>query len=175
MKNKKGYLLSHSYRKNSLLENIIKLILFSSTFAYLFSLLINIFFITGEANNFSLGFGNDEKLLDDEETDGFSSSPSFEVYEKIEVNQGMFIATRQAANTFYHQVAPSKTVTIHRDLVKVHDFPITKITKSATFLDTFMAFSRKTLVMRVNWRGTMSTLVQLIAPLHTFWSILGNA
>ncbi|KAK4360442.1 hypothetical protein RND71_019394 [Anisodus tanguticus] len=60
-----------------------------------------------EPNNFSLGFGNDN-FLDDEDTDGFSNSPSFEVYEKIEVNQGMFIATRQAANTFYHQVAPSK-------------------------------------------------------------------
>ncbi|KAK6796515.1 hypothetical protein RDI58_004216 [Solanum bulbocastanum] len=125
-----------------------------------------------EANNFSLGFGNDDNFLDDEETDGFSSSPSFEVYEKIEVNQGMFIATRQVANTFYHQVAPSKTVTIHRDMVTMHDFPIRKITKSATFLDTFMAFSRKTLsgvVMRVN------TLVELIAPLHAFWTILGNA
>ncbi|XP_010315723.2 NAC domain-containing protein 54-like [Solanum lycopersicum] len=125
-----------------------------------------------EANNFSLGFGNDDNFLDDEETDGFSSSPSFEVYEKIEVNQGMFIATRQVANTFYHQVAPSKTVTIHRDMVTMHDFPIRKITKSATFLDTFMAFSRKTLsrvVMRVN------TLVELIAPLHTFWTILENA
>lgn len=131
-----------------------------------------------EENNFSLGFGNDEHLLDDEDTDGFSSSPSFEVYEKIEVNQGMFIATRQAANTFYLQVAPSKTVTIHRDLVKVHDFPIRKITKSATFLETFMALSRKTLlgvVMRVNWRGTVNSLVELIAPLQTFWSILGNA
>ncbi|MCE3049234.1 hypothetical protein HAX54_044444, partial [Datura stramonium] len=107
-----------------------------------------------ETNNFSLGFGNDN-FLDDEDTDGFSSSPSFEVYEKIEVNQGMFIATRQAANTFYHQVAPSKTVTIHRDLVTVHDFPIRKMPKS--FLDTFMAFSRKTLsgfVMKVNWMGT---------------------
>ncbi|PHT89124.1 NAC domain-containing protein 53 [Capsicum annuum] len=136
-----------------------------------------------EANNFSLGFSNDDNLLDDEDTDGFSSSPSFEVYEKIELSQGMFIATRQAANTFYHQVAPSKTVAIHRDLVTtVHDLPIRKITKSATFLDTFMEFSRKTLsgvvmkVTRSNWRGTvLSTLVELIALLHTFWSMLGNA
>ncbi|KAJ8544731.1 hypothetical protein K7X08_017314 [Anisodus acutangulus] len=138
-------------------------------------------FTETEANNFSLGFDN-ENFLDDEDTDGFSNSPGFEVYEKIEVNQGMFIATRQAANTFYHQVAPSKTVTIHTDLATVHDFPIRKIPKNATFLDTFMAFSWKTLsgvvmsvMTRPNWRGTVNTLVELIAPLHTFWSILGNA
>nr|XP_016505053.1 PREDICTED: NAC domain-containing protein 86-like [Nicotiana tabacum] len=124
-----------------------------------------------EANNFSLGFGNDS-FLDDEETDGF------EVYEKIEVRQlGLFVATRQAANTFYHQVVPSKTVTVHRDLE--HDFPIRKIQENATLLDTFMAFSRKTLsgVMRVTrpWKGKVSTWVDMIAPLYTFWSILGNA
>ncbi|CAN4105408.1 unnamed protein product [Withania somnifera] len=134
-----------------------------------------------EGNNFYLRFGNDN-VLDDEDTDGFSSSPSFEVYEKIEVNQGMFIATRQAANTFYHQVAPSKTLTINRDLVNtVHDFPIRKIAKSSTFLDTFVACSRKTLsrvvmkVTRPNWRGTVSTLMEWVASLHAFWSILGNA
>ncbi|XP_009765145.1 NAC domain-containing protein 54 [Nicotiana tabacum] len=133
-----------------------------------------------EANNFSLGFGNDS-FLNDEDTDGFSNSPSFEVYEKIEVSQGLFVATRQAANTFYHQVVPSKTVTVHRDLVPVlvHDFPIRKIQENATLLDTFMAFSRKTLsgVMRVTrpWKGKVSTLVHMIAPLYTFWSILGIA
>ncbi|CAN4078432.1 unnamed protein product [Withania somnifera] len=121
-----------------------------------------------EANNFSIGFGNDnngnDNLLDDGDmTDGFSSSPSFEVYEKIQVNHGFFIATRQASNTFYHQVAPSRTLKVHRNLVSFHDFP-----KNGTSLDNIV-----TKVTRP-WTTTMRTLVAMVAMLQTFWIYIGG-
>ncbi|KAK4360888.1 hypothetical protein RND71_019840 [Anisodus tanguticus] len=115
--------------------------------------------------NFSIGFDNNanDNLLDDGDTDGFSNSSSFEVYGKIEVNHGFFIATRQAAKTFYQQVTPSRTLKIHRNLVTVHDFPIYK-----TFLDNFV-----TKVTRP-WTTSMRTLVGVIAILQTLWIYIGE-
>ncbi|XP_006348211.1 NAC domain-containing protein 86-like [Solanum tuberosum] len=102
-----------------------------------------------EANNFSIGFDN---FLDN---DGFSNSPSFEVYEKVEVNHGFFIATRQASKTFYHQVTPSRTLKIHKNLVPLHDFPKNSINNFVTR----------------PWTTTMRTLV---AILQTFWIYFGE-
>ncbi|XP_059285693.1 NAC domain-containing protein 54-like isoform X1 [Lycium ferocissimum] len=127
-------------------------------------------------NNFSIGFDNsaNDNSLYDGDTDGFSNSPSFEVYEKIEVNHGFFIATRQATKTFYHHVAPSRTLRIHRNLVTVHDFPIynieksdskSTITKDKTFLDNFVTRP---------WTTTMRTLVGMVAILQTFWVYIGE-
>ncbi|XP_055805214.1 NAC domain-containing protein 54-like isoform X2 [Solanum dulcamara] len=104
-----------------------------------------------EANNFSIGF---DKLWDnDGDIDGFSNSPSFEVYEKIEVNHGFFIATRQASKTFYHQVTPSRTLKIHKNLVPLHDFPKTSLHNFVT----------------TPWTTTMRTLVGMVAILQIFW------
>ncbi|KAL8532274.1 hypothetical protein ACS0TY_008756 [Phlomoides rotata] len=38
---------------------------------------------------------------------------NFEVFEKVEINHGLLVSTRQAPNTFYHKVVPSKTVRVH--------------------------------------------------------------
>ncbi|CAN4083712.1 unnamed protein product [Withania somnifera] len=121
-----------------------------------------------EANNFSIGFDNDnngnDNLLDDGDmTDGFSSSPSFEVYEKIEVNHGFFIATRKASNTFYHQVTPSRTLKIHRNLVPLHNFPKNRMSR-----DNFVT------KVTIPWTTTMRTLVAMIAILQTFWIYIGK-
>lgn len=116
-----------------------------------------------EANNFSMGFGNDNLLGDGDVTDGFSSCPSFQVYGKIEVNHGFFIATRQASKTFYHQVTPSRTLTIHRNLVPLHDFP-----KNRAPHDNFV-----TKVTRP-WTTTMRTLVGMVAILQTLWLYVGE-
>ncbi|PHT90842.1 NAC domain-containing protein 53 [Capsicum annuum] len=116
-----------------------------------------------EANNFSMGFGNDNLLGDGDVTDGFSSCPSFQVYGKIEVNHGFFIATRQASKTFYHQVTPSRTLTIHRNLVPLHDFP-----KNRAPHDNFV-----TKVTRP-WTTTMRTLVSMVAILQTLWLYVGE-
>ncbi|GFP82401.1 NAC domain-containing protein 45 [Phtheirospermum japonicum] len=56
---------------------------------------------------------HDHNFLDDKDIDDFSSTPNFEVYEKIEINHGLFVSTRQASKTFYHRVVPSKTVQVH--------------------------------------------------------------
>ncbi|XP_009598687.1 NAC domain-containing protein 54-like [Nicotiana tomentosiformis] len=98
-------------------------------------------------------------------TEDFSSEfgNDFEVYEKIEVNHRMFIATQQAAKTFYHQVVPSTTVTVHRNLVKSD---LVKIPQNTPFFDCFL---RKKLLITRPWLGAVSTLVGVIALLHAFW------
>ncbi|CAN1123030.1 NAC domain-containing protein 54 [Linum perenne] len=78
-----------------------------------------------QLDNDGLGFINDsddvynslEFIVDDEPStnghdDIVASSPSFEVVEEVKVNQGLFISTRQAANTFFHQLVPSQTLKI---------------------------------------------------------------
>ncbi|XP_009625360.1 NAC domain-containing protein 86-like [Nicotiana tomentosiformis] len=130
-----------------------------------------------ETNNFSIGFGNDKLLDDGNMTDGLSNSPSFEVYEKIEVNHGFFIATRQTAKTFYHQLTPSTTLRIHRNLVTVHDLPLyigkfsdsIAIPKERNFYDNFVKKVTRP------WTTTMRTLVSMVAFLHTFfWICFGE-
>ncbi|XP_022990012.1 NAC domain-containing protein 86-like [Cucurbita maxima] len=75
---------------------------------------------SGQMNDFSLTFINE----DDSNANNFvmegsgnsivnySSSPSFEVVEEIKVNHGLFISTRQVAETFFHQTMPSETVKV---------------------------------------------------------------
>lgn len=74
-------------------------------------------FNESELNDFSLGFIEDEPNEDNtrstNEDGGFASSPSFQVVEEIKVNHGMFVSTRQAADTFFHQILPSQTVEVH--------------------------------------------------------------
>ncbi|TXG69839.1 hypothetical protein EZV62_004774 [Acer yangbiense] len=77
-------------------------------------------FDDSDINDFSLGFIDDDQLddqnrLDDDHdnADGFASSPSFEVVEEIKINHGMFVSTRQVADTFFHQIVPSQTVQVH--------------------------------------------------------------
>ncbi|CAH9148024.1 unnamed protein product [Cuscuta epithymum] len=72
---------------------------------------------------------------------GFCDSPTLEVFEKVEVKHGMFVATRQAATTLYHQVIPSTTVRIYRNLVPFPAIAGDKFEAGADFV------SRKKLVM----------------------------
>ncbi|WVY91020.1 hypothetical protein V8G54_036534 [Vigna mungo] len=78
-----------------------------------------------EINDFSLGFINDddstEKLTEDGNKDDYSSSPSFEVVEEIKVNRGMFVSTRQVAETFFQQMVPSQTVQVQLNTVMAHN------------------------------------------------------
>ncbi|MCL7046988.1 hypothetical protein MKW94_022343 [Papaver nudicaule] len=83
------------------------------------------------SNDFSLGFVNDDPdnygiTSEGGTTDELSSMPTFEVYEKIEFKHGMFVASHQIADTFYHQMEPSKTITVHLNQVTSHNFPIMK-------------------------------------------------
>ncbi|KAI3831021.1 hypothetical protein MKX03_011628 [Papaver bracteatum] len=83
------------------------------------------------SNDFSNGFANDDPenngiTSERGTTDEFMSMPTFEVYEKIEFKHGMFVSSHQVADTFYHQMEPSKTVTVHLNQVTAHNFQIMK-------------------------------------------------
>nr|GMD56394.1 NAC domain-containing protein 86-like [Ipomoea batatas] len=132
-----------------------------------------------DINDFSLGFDNDHNANNDNNNflEDFSDSPSFEVYEKVEVKHGMFIASRQAAKTLYHQVVPSTTVRIHRNLL-VPMQAATNNNNNNIVLDKFIAFSRKMLIGIIKltrpWGRMVSTLVGVIAILHTCWVYFGE-
>ncbi|KAK7841424.1 nac domain-containing protein 45 [Quercus suber] len=107
-------------------------------------------FNDSEMNNFQLGFIDEpnENFLDDGNLEDYSSSPSFEVIEEVKVNHGMFISTRQVAETFFQQIVPSQTVKVHLNPVLVSSFSIEKedaqITAEnrASLLRKFKAFAR---------------------------------
>ncbi|XP_073278509.1 NAC domain-containing protein 54-like [Primulina huaijiensis] len=85
---------------------------------------------------------SDNFLVDDDgDMDDFSSTPNFDMYEKIQINHGLLISTRQASETFYYKVVPSKTVRVHHNPMAFHQFPITR-SKSSGLCDKFVSFSR---------------------------------
>lgn len=52
-----------------------------------------------------------ENFIDDGNID-YSNSTGFEVVEETKVSHGMFVSTRQVADTFFHQITPSQTVKV---------------------------------------------------------------
>lgn len=101
---------------------------------------------TAPANDNGIG----DNFLDDGDIDDFSSTPNFEVYEKVEINHGLLVSTRQAPKTFYHKVVPSKTVQVHINPTMMHQFPLTKsgsITtpKNGSLSEKFASVSRNML------------------------------
>ncbi|ESR43645.1 hypothetical protein CICLE_v10011293mg [Citrus x clementina] len=98
-------------------------------------------FNDSELNDFSLGFIDDEpnkNHLEEEIGDGtLASSPSFEVVEEIKVNHGMFVSTRQAADTFFHQIVPSQIVQVQLNRAEVAN-NLSINAKAEKFTGTFM-------------------------------------
>ncbi|XP_004289565.1 PREDICTED: NAC domain-containing protein 86 isoform X2 [Fragaria vesca subsp. vesca] len=144
-------------------------------------------FNDGETNDFSLGFINDdpdENFLQDGniETD-YSSSPSFEVIEEIQVNHGMFVSTRQVADTFFHQIMPSETVKVHLNPVLVHSYLVEKVDDAqqnskntrGSFFEMFKEFVMEKfvgVVISMNpWRKMASAMVCAVTLLlmHTIY------
>ncbi|KAL4352908.1 hypothetical protein GQ457_06G026270 [Hibiscus cannabinus] len=71
----------------------------------------------------SHGFIDDEDFLDEDNMEADPTiSPSYEVVEDIKINRGMFVSTRQIANTFFHQTLPSQTVKVHRNPITATSF-----------------------------------------------------
>ncbi|KAF8398823.1 hypothetical protein HHK36_014683 [Tetracentron sinense] len=136
-----------------------------------------------EINDLPLEFVNDPNAFfseDGDHEDDFSSTPSFEIYEKIEVNHGMFISTRQVAETFFHQIKPSKTVKVRLNSEIMQNFPIaktnaTKFQTRSSFFSKFKAFESDKFMEITNsmkpWRGsffineTMKTIIQIVLAL----------
>ena len=99
-----------------------------------------------EMNSFPLGFINNEpneNFLDDGNLEDYSGSPSFEVIEEIKVNHGMFISTRQVAETFFLQIVPSQTVKVHVNPVMMSSFSIEKADAQITTENNRGSFFRK--------------------------------
>ncbi|XVF71023.1 hypothetical protein PTKIN_Ptkin12aG0001400 [Pterospermum kingtungense] len=82
-------------------------------------------FNDSEIEDFPQGFLEDDPnghFLDEGNMDDLASSPSFEVVEDIKVNHGMFVSTRQVANTFFHQTVPSQIVKVHQNPMTATSF-----------------------------------------------------
>lgn len=118
--------------------------------------------------------------------DDFSSNPNFEeVFEKIEVSHGLLISTRQNAETFYHQLVPSKTVRVDHHLhpmMLVHDF---KFKKSADYYcNTKRSYSNKFATILIGiiikslknpWTKTLGTFASVMAVLiNAYWICYGE-
>ncbi|XP_050227889.1 NAC domain-containing protein 54-like isoform X2 [Mercurialis annua] len=80
-----------------------------------------------DTDDYSLEFINDDANANFD----LASSPSFEVVEEIKVNHGMFVSTRQASETFFHQLVPSETVKIHLNPEITQNFSIQKLEMQA--------------------------------------------
>ncbi|KAI3417472.1 NAC domain-containing protein [Psidium guajava] len=68
-----------------------------------------------ERGDFPLDFISEDRngdFLDDGHVDDYSNSLSFEIVEEVKVNHGMFVATRQAAETIFHPMVPSQVVKV---------------------------------------------------------------
>ncbi|KAG8485177.1 hypothetical protein CXB51_021568 [Gossypium anomalum] len=79
-----------------------------------------------EMEDFTHGFidddPNDHHFLDEGNMDDLTTSASFELVEDIKINHGMFVSTRQVANTFFHQTLPSQTVQVHQNAMTPTSF-----------------------------------------------------
>ena len=145
---------------------------------------------TDQTNDeFSLGFINgdpNENFVDDGNMDDYSSSPSFEVFEEIKVNHGLFVSTRQVAETFFHQLVPSQTVQVHLNPVLLlgNNFLVEKSshsnsqTKSNTSTEDFLnstkliAFAKAKLVettkaLKLAWWTIVSAIICTISLVLT--------
>ncbi|CBI27341.3 unnamed protein product, partial [Vitis vinifera] len=140
-----------------------------------------------ELNDFPLGFINDdpnENFIEDGNEDDFSNTQSFEVFEKIEVNHGMFVSTRQVAETFFHQIEPSQTVKVHLNPVITNNLSIensgTQIRSKSgsSFFRKFKAFGRGKFIGITKsiepCRNIANTITGIVAFLLTCCVYLGE-
>ncbi|XVF31550.1 hypothetical protein REPUB_Repub17cG0000300 [Reevesia pubescens] len=107
-----------------------------------------------EIEDFPQGFMDDdpnEPFLDQGNMEDLTSSPSFEVVEDIKISHGMFVSTRQVANTFFHQTVPSQTVRVHQNPMTATSFQFqmgkaesdeARYDKGNSFFRKFNAFAR---------------------------------
>lgn len=67
--------------------------------------------------------------------DDFVSTPSFDVYEKVEVSHGLCVTSPNVAETFFHKVEPSNTVSIHMNPIGADELlaPKSEITRKCRY------------------------------------------
>ncbi|KAK9062127.1 hypothetical protein SSX86_019312 [Deinandra increscens subsp. villosa] len=116
-------------------------------------------------DQFSLGFvkedhnnSNDNFLdVEDGDLDDFTTTPSFEIYEKTKVSHGLIVSTGQVSKTFFHQIVPSQTVKVQLNPGIIYDHP--KPNKRVIY-DEFAIE-----VTTTSSKKTMSPLVNLVSLL----------
>ncbi|XP_038875380.1 NAC domain-containing protein 86 [Benincasa hispida] len=115
--------------------------------------------ISGDMNDFSLAFINEDvPNANNYDMEGsgntmanYSISPSFEVVEEIKVNHGLFISTRQVAETFFHQTMPSETVKVQNlnsnfmapNFISLHEKTPQKTASFSSLKNPWNNFQRK--------------------------------
>ncbi|PWA67250.1 No apical meristem (NAM) protein [Artemisia annua] len=78
-------------------------------------------------DHFSLGLtaedhnNSNENFLDESDLDDFTTTPSFEIFEKTKVSHGLIVSTRQVSKTYFHQVVPSQTVKVQLNPGMLYD------------------------------------------------------
>ncbi|KAJ6861615.1 hypothetical protein NC651_037626 [Populus alba x Populus x berolinensis] len=135
-----------------------------------------------DSEDFSLGFINDEPnddtFIDESNVDDLTSSPSFEVVEDIKVNHGLFVSTRQATETFFHQLVPSQTVKIYLNpAVVTGNFSIEKADSTKSYgKETTISAAKETFVgskssVQYPWRNLARNVACLIVIIlmHCFY------
>ncbi|XP_054819639.1 NAC domain-containing protein 54-like isoform X2 [Prosopis cineraria] len=98
-----------------------------------------------DINDISLEFINEDDTNEnfiDEEGD-YSSSPSFEVVEEVKVSHGMFVSTRQVADTFFHQIVPSQTLKVHLNpVIMAHNYHSVESIDTVSFFRNLKACAK---------------------------------
>ncbi|KAI8540959.1 hypothetical protein RHMOL_Rhmol08G0025400 [Rhododendron molle] len=120
-----------------------------------------------DENDFPFGFTDDnpdENFL----VDDLSSSPDFEFDEKIEVNHGMLVSTRQVSETFFHQTVPSETVKVYLNPSAKTDSPTKH--KNGNSSEN----SKRSKGIMKPWRKTMSLAIGVVAFLWTYFLCFGE-
>lgn len=129
-----------------------------------------------EINDFSLGFMNNDP---NEFLENYDDDTNFDVFEKIEVNHGMFVSTRQVAETCFHQIVPSKTVQVHLNTVMTSKFEDEEKSRSrSSFFSKLNACSRSKFMgssKAMNpWKEISRNIICIIAWLLTYCIYLGE-
>ncbi|XP_073101771.1 NAC domain-containing protein 54 isoform X1 [Elaeis guineensis] len=114
-----------------------------------------------QPDDFALDFMDIQPLglyQDDHDNSARASTPTFEVYEKVEVKHGLFISSSGVAETFFHHVEPSKKISFHlnpmvmQDVVERFEFP-TKDRGRFSFFSRFKAFIQEKLLGKISMKA----------------------
>ncbi|KAL4577839.1 hypothetical protein LXL04_013953 [Taraxacum kok-saghyz] len=126
-------------------------------------------------DQFSLGNATEdhnnsnENLLEDGDLDDFTTTPSFEIYEKTKISHGLIVSTRQVSETFFHQIAPSQIVKVHVNPGMIHDQVVSRFDGEKTLskrvlYDKFKMFTSSE-PLEVTTKKTMTQVVNLVSLL----------
>lgn len=80
--------------------------------------------------------------MEDCDTNEFDNSSTFDIYERVEFNNGLLISSRNVAETFYHHIEPSIAVNFHLNPIEEQDLIKPKTEKARKGLNRNSFFSK---------------------------------